>query len=207
MDDLIKLAPLDPPVLDVVRRRWSPRTFSDRPVSEDDLRACLSAAQWAASTYNEQEWRYVVARREDRKRFSKALACLVPKNQQWAKLAPVLMFSIGRPTFSRNGKPNPVWQHDVGLASGQLVLQATALGLYAHQMAGIEHELIRKTYKIPPEFEPVAGIAIGYIGRADDLPEDFRAAEVEPRTRRPLSETVFSDEWGHPGLIAEASGG
>lgn len=206
MELLNKLATVGTPVLDVIRRRWSPRTFSDRAVSESDLLACLEAAQWAASTYNEQEWRYLVARRTRRKQFDKALGCLVEMNQRWAKSAAVLIFSIGRTTFARNGKPNPVWQHDVGLASGQLVLQATALGLHAHQMSGIDAAAIRAAYKVPAEFEPVAAIALGYLGRAEDLPAEFREAETAPRVRRPLSETAFSDVWGAPAVVEEPSG-
>lgn len=206
MELLNKLATVGPPVLDVIRRRWSPRTFSDRAVSESDLRACLEAARWAASTYNEQEWRYIVARRGSRKQFDKALGCLVEVNQRWAKSAAVLMFSVGRTTFARNGKPNPVWQHDVGLASSQLVLQATALGLHAHQMSGIKTEAIRAAYEVPAEFEPVAAIALGYLGRVEDLPAEFREAESAARTRRPLSETAFSDVWGEPAMGEESLG-
>lgn len=196
--ELHKPAPVDVPLLEPIRIRWSPRAFSPRPISDADLRTILVAGQWAPSTYNEQEWRYIVTRAQDAEPFARALACLVPKNQQWARLAPVLLLSCGRPTFTRTGKPNPVWQHDVGLASAQIVIQAMSIGIYAHQMSGIQPEVIRATYHLPDEFEPVAAMALGYPGDVDALPEDFRAAESAERGRRPLHETFFSDDWGLP---------
>ncbi len=196
MDVAVKPAQADAPILDVVRFRWSPRAFSQQPVAESDLRTILAAAQWAASSFNEQPWRYVVARREQPEQFAAALACLNERNRQWAGGCPLLLFAIGRTRFTHSSQPNRVWQHDVGLASAHLVLQAMALGIYAHQMAGIDLDAVRKTYGVPEEFEPVAAIALGYPGRVEDLPEAFRSGETAARQRRPLAETAFARGWG-----------
>jgi nitroreductase len=200
MPPLSKPAVTDSPILDVIRARWSPRAFADRPVSEADLRTILSAAQWSASSFNEQPWRYLVARKADTGAFEQALGCLVEANRAWAHAAAVLMFAVGRTQFSRNDKANRVWLHDIGIASAQLTLQATALGIYVHQMAGIDVEAVRSTYQVPEPFEPATAIALGYPGDPDSLPENLRDAERSERERRPLEESVFAGRWGEPGL-------
>lgn len=191
-----KPAPVAHPVLEPIRKRWSPRAFADRPVEKDKLLSCLEAARWSASSYNEQPWFYFFAARDDAKEYERLLKCLVPMNQAWAKGAPVLMISVAKLFFARNNTPNRVAVHDVGLASSQLALQAVSLGLVVHQMAGIEVEQIRKEYSLPPGHDPVAGLAMGYPGDPASLPEQFREKEMEERTRREIGEFVFTGAWG-----------
>jgi nitroreductase len=128
--------------------------------------------------------------------FDRMLACLVEKNQEWAKGAPVLMISVARLRFRERDKENRHAQHDVGLAAENLVIQAMDLDLFVHQMAGFDREKARETYGIPDGYEPVAAIAIGYMGDADGLPEHLRKRQEAARSRRPLSEFVFAGEWG-----------
>lgn len=191
-----KPAPVDPKVHELIRRRWSPRAFADRPVEAETLRLLLEAAQWAPSSYNEQPWAFLVATREDPQEFERLLGCLVPFNQGWAKNAPVLMLSVARLAFERNGKPNRHAYHDVGQAAAQLTFQATALGLFVHQMAGIDAEVARETYCIPEGWDPVAAIALGYPGEPESLPDDLRSKETAERRRKPLEDFVFSGAWG-----------
>jgi nitroreductase len=193
-----KTAPIQFPVHDLIRQRWSPRAFAAQPVPPDVLQSLLEAARWAASSFNEQPWRYLIATQASPQEFNRILGCLVEKNQRWAKSAPVLMLSFFRKIFSANGHPNRVALHDVGAASAQMAMEATARGLFVHQMAGIEVEKIRETFKLPPEFEPAAAIAIGYPGDPQKLPDEFRAAESAPRTRKAFSELFFSGGWGNP---------
>lgn len=185
----------DHPVHELLKRRWSPRAFGDKPVEREKLLSLLEAARWTASSFNEQPWRYIVATKDTNEEYDRLLGCLMEKNQQWAKNAPVLMISFAKQTFSRNNKPNRVALHDVGAAAAQLTAEATNQGLFVHQMAGIDQEKIRKTYQVPDDFEVVAGIAIGYPGNPDSLPEDFREGEMEPRERKPSKEFVFSGQW------------
>jgi len=123
---------------ELIASRWSPYTFDPRPVEPDKLLSCLEAARWAASSYNEQPWSFIVARREDEAQFDQMLGCLVEANRAWAKNAGVLILTVVSRFFTRNGKPNRVAEHDIGLAAGNLTVQATALGLHVHQMAGID---------------------------------------------------------------------
>ena len=186
----------DPQVLEVIRKRWSPCQFSDRAIAPATLKVMLDAARWAANSFNEQPWRYMVATKENPREFERMLACLTEPNQAWAKYVPVLMLSFAKRTFTRNGKPNRVAWHDVGAASCQLTLQAEAMGLRVHQMAGIEAGKIPAVYSVPEDFEPVAAIAIGYPGENPNLPEAIRQRDAVERTRKDFSEFVFEGTWG-----------
>jgi len=191
-----KLAETQFPIHDLLRRRWSPLAFADRLVEPEKLRSILEAARWAASSFNEQPWGFIVATKQDEPEWSRLLSCLVEGNQVWAKQAPVLMVSVVKLTFGRNGESNRHAWHDVGLAVGNLVVQATSLGLSVHQMAGILPDKVRELYGLPHGFDPVAGLALGYVGDPDSLPEPLRQREQANRMRKPLAEFIFSTRWG-----------
>jgi len=195
-----KSAPADLPILDVIKRRWSPRAFStDRPVEDHKLRCILESARWAASSYNEQPWRWILAKKADSEdQFNKALSCLVETNQAWAKDAPVLLITFVKSDFAKNGKPNRVAEHDLGAAMAQLSLQATAMGLFVHQMAGIDQDKAAQLYNPPANFTPYTAAAIGYGGNPAQLPEDWmQQAEQAERERQPLTDLVFADTFGN----------
>jgi len=193
-----KAAETQYPVHELIAKRWSPRAFEPRPVPSEAVRSLLEAARWAASSFNEQPWRFIVARREDSEEFERMLGCLMEGNRSWAKDAGVLILTAAKEAFTRNDRPNRSAVHDVGLAAGNLSLQATDLGLRVHQMAGIDLEKIRETYRVPEGYQPVTGIAIGYPGSVERLPEPLRAPEIAPRERKPQSELVFSGTWDNP---------
>jgi nitroreductase len=195
-----KPAPVAHPVNDPdIRRRWSPRAFEDRAVEREKILCLLEAARWAPSCFNEQPWRYLVFDGSDQEAMEKARACLVEGNA-WALKAPVLMISIARNNFTYNEQPNRTAQHDVGLGSENLVLEAVAQGLVAHQMAGFHVEQARTEFHIPEDYTVLAMIAVGYPyrGSLDELSEKARAGELAPRSRRPLSEIAFAGTWDNP---------
>lgn len=192
-----KHAPAQHPIHELLSRRWSPRAFDERPVEAEILASLFEAARWAPSSNNEQPWRFIVARKEEPQVYERLLGCLKEGNQRWARLAPVLILSVAKRTFE-DGSPNRHAFHDVGLAAENLVLQATALGLASHQMAGYHVDQVRAEFGIPPEYDPVAAIAIGYPGDPARLDERLRQRELKPRERRPVSGFVFSDRWGMP---------
>lgn len=190
-------------VHDLIRDRWSPLAFADRPVSGEELGRLLEAARWAASSYNEQPWGYVIATRDDAEAFETMHGCLAEGNQPWTAKAPVLMLACAKQQFERNGKPNRHAAHDVGLANGNLVLQAMAHGLYVHMMAGFEPQKARVVLGIPEGWDPLTMMAVGYLGSAADLPESLRERENAPRSRRPMSDFVFAGKWGNTAGFAE----
>lgn len=183
------------PIHDLLARRWSPRAFADRLVAPDVLRSLWEAARWAPSSANEQPWSFLVATRDDQQEFGRMLGCLVEGNQIWAKQAPVLMISVAG-KLDRDNDPNAHAWYDVGQAVMSLSVQATALGLFVHQMAGILPDKIRELYQIPDSHEPVTGLALGYPGTTEQLSDKLRQRELAARTRKPIGEFVFSGRWG-----------
>lgn len=201
-----KSAATDYPVHELIAKRWSPRAFADKPVERDKLRSLLEAARWAASSFNEQPWHFIVASKEQPEEFQRLLECLVDGNIAWAKEAPVLMLSVAKLNFERNGKPNRHALHDLGLAVGNLSLQASALGLYLHQMAGFHVDKARETFKIPEGFEPVTAIALGYVGDAHTPHDGLRDNESPPRSRKKLADFVFEGKWAKTSSLFVESG-
>ena len=192
----------DHPVLPAIAERWSPYAFDPRPVEREKLLSCLEAARWAPSSYNEQPWTFILAERTDSEAFAKIIGCLVEGNQAWAKNAGVVMITVIANSFVKNGKPNRAAEHDMGLAAGNLVLQATTLGLQGHQMIGIEPAKVRAIYGVPESHEPLTGIALGYpaavsAGTADAVAQ----RDLSRRLRKPLQEIVFSGSWGQPAKL------
>ncbi|MCC6140249.1 MAG: nitroreductase family protein [Nitrospira sp.] len=191
-----KLAATQVPIHELLARRWSPRAFAERPVEPDKLVSLFEAARWAPSSSNEQPWRFVVATKDDRAAYNRLLACLLEGNRKWALHAPVLILSAASTTFEENAKPNLHAFHDAGMALENLLLQATALGLIAHPMAGFDHKQARVDLQIPSGFEPVAMVAVGYPGEATLLPDHLQQREANPRERNPLTELVYAGQWG-----------
>ncbi len=185
------------PIHELLRRRWSPRAYAERPVDADTLRSLFEAARWAPSCFNAQPWRFVVTTKDNSAEYERLFDCLVEGNRKWVHRAPVLVLSVTKLTFD-DGSPNRHAWHDVGLAVENLVIQATALGLAVHQMAGFDVEKARTDLKIQEGYEPVAMIAIGYSGDPAILPESTRQKELRPRTRKTIAELVFAGEWDKP---------
>lgn len=193
----LKQAPVIDGVLPVVLNRWSPRAFSDRDVSSQDLKTIFEAVRWAVSSYNEQPWRYLVGTRNSAT-HQKILSALMGFNQGWAKSASVLILGAAKTKFSHNGTPNGFAFHDLGAADTTLALEATALGLSTHFMAGYDQAAARAAFDIPEDYAMGAVIALGYQGEPGSLGnEKLIESEVAPRTRKALSEFVFS-AWAEP---------
>jgi len=197
----IKTATPDYPIQSLLADRWSPYGFADRPVAVADLCSLFEAARWAASSYNEQPWSYLVATKENPEEFGRLLACLVEGNQAWAKAAPVLALGVVSLRFARNNKDNRAAVHDLGLAAGNLVAEATARGLSVHQMIGILPDKAREVYRIPEHSEAWTAIAIGYKADPATLPAALKERDLAPRQRKPLREFVFAGQWGQPAPI------
>jgi nitroreductase len=200
---MTKQASTNYPVHELIARRWSPYGFGNQPVSADDLRSLLEAARWAPSSYNEQPWSYIIATKDNAEQFERLLSCLVEANQEWAKAAPVLALGCTSVRFTRNDKPNAAAIHDLGLASANLVLEATARGLIVHQMIGILPDKAREVFQIPEGVQPLTGLAIGYVADPAQLPDKFKERDRNPRQRKPLAEFVYAGRWGATADLVE----
>lgn len=198
-DEHPKVAAAEHEILDVIRHRWSPRAFDPAAdVSDAELRSLFEAARWAPSSANEQPWRFVVATaRRNPAAFAALLDTLESRNHAWARHVSALVLVAIRLTFERNGAPNAMAWWDAGQAVGFLSLQATSMGLATRQMAGFDVERARTACNVPAQFEPAIVLAIGRAGDPDHLEvEKHRAAERQPRERRPLEAFVFDGTWG-----------
>ncbi|MBH0193038.1 MAG: nitroreductase family protein [Nitrospira sp.] len=193
-----KPAPIQFPIHELLTRRWSPRAFDERPIEPQRLKSLFEAARWAPSSNNEQPWRFIVASKDQQPSYERLCACLVEGNRVWASHAPVLILSVASLNFTDSGKPNRHALHDTGMATENLLLQATALKLAAHPMAGFDVEQARVNLKIPSGYEPVAMIAVGHPGDLSILPERLKQRELAARERDQVSGFVFSGEWGLP---------
>ena len=189
--EVLKHVPTALGLHDLIATRWSPRSFSDKPVTSEDLTKIFTAASWAASSSNEQPWRFLIGKKGD-DTYAKILDSLVPFNQDWAKSAPVLILSVAKKTFAKNGNPNGWHLHDTGAASANMCLQATALGLHTHGMAGYDKDKARAYFDLPEDYETGAVWALGYLGDPETLPGHLKKMEVAPRERKPLDAFVFT---------------
>jgi nitroreductase len=197
----VKRAPAVDGVAPVILERWSPRSYAEKEVSPEVLEKVFEAARWAASSSNEQPWRFLVGRRGE-ETYNKIFSSLVEGNQKWAGTAPVLILGTTHTKFARNGAENRFALYDLGAAATTLALQAAALGLAAHQMGGFNPAVARDALGIPEEYAIGSVIALGYQGEPADLREErLIEQETKARSRKPLSEIVYR-AWG----VSEAAG-
>lgn len=197
--DTTNVLVLEHEILPVLAQRRSPRAYLTQPVSAEALYQVFAAASSSSSCFGEQPWRYLVGSQDaSPEAFEKILASLAEFNQVWAKKAPVLGVSIAKLNFSHDNNPNAWAKHDVGQASATLAVQAAALGLQIHQMAGFAADKLRESFGIPAGYEPVAVFTLGYPGDPAALPDGPREREIAPRTRKPLAEFLFEGKWPQP---------
>jgi len=189
----IKRAAAKYPVLDIIKNRWSPRSFADKAVSNEDMSTIIEAASWSFSAMNEQPWRYVVAYKGTAL-FNAFIELLNSGNKQWNKNAAVLVLSLQKINYSGSGNINTNALHDVGAANILLSLQANSMGIYTHVLEGYSKENIKALLHLPKGIEPVVMIALGYPDVAEKLDEPFKARELSPRTRKGLNEILLSSE-------------
>jgi nitroreductase len=185
-------------LLDIIKNRRSSFSFSSRMVEPEKLDSLFEAARWAPSSMNVQPWRYIYALHEDPE-FSLFHEALFEGNVKWAKDAPVLILSLAqvRYEYNHNLYENKYAWHDTGLATAQLLIQATALGLISHPMGGFDSQKARANLDIPNDYEPVTMIAIGYQDIYKPLTEDLLAHQNAPRQRKPLNDLIFKGKFPH----------
>jgi len=182
---------------ELLANRWSGRAYdADQSVSKEQVVSLLEAARWAPSCFGDQPWRYVVCNKADNlQAWQAAFDCLVPGNQGWAVNAPVLLLICADTLFGHNDKPNKWAAYDTGAATENLCLQATALGLMAHQMGGFDADKARTTFKVPERYQILAMVTVGYQASVDSLSGEVKERELAARSRKPLEELFFNGVW------------
>ncbi len=188
---LVKVAQTQFPVIDLIKNRWSARSFNSDILSQEKINTILEAASWAASANNEQPWQYYYAVRESQS-FTNLWNCLNEGNQAWTKNASILIVACVRKTFEKNGKDNGSALHDLGMANASLLLQATSMNVYGHIMGGFDKSKATSVLNLNENIVPVNMLALGYLDEADKLEEPYLTRELTTRNRKKLEEFSFN---------------
>lgn len=183
----------DHPIQPLILNRWSPRSMSGEVISNQELMSLFEAARWAPSSYNNQPWRFLYAKR-DTPHFPKFFDLLVDFNKSWCEKAAVLGVIASEKIFEKTKKPSLTHSLDTGAAWENLALEGNARNLVVHGMQGFDYEKARKALKIPNEVEVLAMFAIGKRAPKEALTEDLQKKEA-PSSRKKVSEIAFEGEW------------
>jgi nitroreductase len=173
----------------IILNRWSPRSMTGEELDEDTIMSLFEAARWAPSSFNNQPWKFIYAKRNT-KYWDKLFVLLAEPNKVWAKDAALLVVIISNKNFEYNGKFSITHQYDAGAAWENLALEASTRGLVAHGMQGFDYEKTRENLEIPEDFDVMAMIAIGKRGPKENLPPNLQEKE-NPTDRKPLNEIVM----------------
>lgn len=187
-----------PELLPALAQRRARRAFDPRPVPLDVQEALWRAVSTAPSHGNTQPVRVLVA--ESNEVRQALIAGLSEGNRGWAPAAPLLIAIAALPAHdavmeNRDGSRRELWAFHAGIAAGNLMAQATALGLIVHPMAGFDEPAIRAAFDAPLTLRVLAPVAIGYPGDIATLPEDLQRREAAAQDRLPLGNLVVLDHW------------
>ena len=175
--------------------RWSPRAMTGESLSDEELYPLFEAARWAPSSYNNQPWRFIIARREDEDDFKKLYELMIEFNQSWTKDAAALVVVVSNTKMEYNGKENPTHSFDTGSAWENLAIEGARRGLVVHGMSGFDFDQAKKDLNVPDEYTVQMMFAVGKLAPKDNLPEEMQQNE-SPSNRRPLKEIIFKAEFG-----------
>jgi nitroreductase len=179
----------------LLKKRWSPRAFSEKPIENKKLQRMFEAARWSPSASNEQPWAFIIGQKGD-ETYNNIMSTLVEFNQIWSQLAPVLVVSCAKKDVVKGEGENLFRMYDLGQAVAHLTFQAAAEGLYVHQMTGFDPKKANEIFHVPDNFEALSVIAIGYIGDPAILHPNLEKMEYTDRVRKPLEEFIFSGKFG-----------
>ena len=191
-----KKAATEVPINEIIAQRWSPRAFdSNYVMTEDSVKSLFEAARWAPSCYGDQPWQFVLFKKEDATAWTSALNCLSINNQNWAMDASILIVVCANKNFNHNNELNRWAHYDTGAASENICLQATSIGLSAHQMGGFDQDKIRNLSNIPIEFDILACMVVGKSLDESKLSKIQKEKEGQMRSRKILKDIYFINEW------------
>lgn len=174
----------------IMEERHSGSSFDPKKtISEDKIRSIIHAAQLTPSSYNEQPWNFIICdKTKNLDAYNKVFSTLHRFNQNWAKNAPVLVLAAASKNSSKNNEPNLWAEYDTGAAAFGISMQATALGLMAHQIAGFDQVKISQLLDLPADIKPISIIALGY--------EDVNQSSAKSKERKPVGDNFFQGSWG-----------
>ncbi|MCA4774489.1 nitroreductase family protein [Wolbachia endosymbiont of Mansonella perstans] len=176
-------------LLVLMKARHSGRLYDpNKVVNQEEINMLIEAARFSPSCFSDEPWRYIICNKQNnRSSWERLLSCLDGSNQKWAKNAQVLIISLSAKNFRKLDKGKNFWaKHDTGAANYALMLQAASMNLMAHQMGKFDKDKIIERFNIPGDFYVMSVVAVGY---------EEEGAEVKEKTRRPVEEISFYNEW------------
>jgi nitroreductase len=185
-------------VLDLIKNRWSPYSFSSKPIEGDKLKAIFEAAGHAPSSMNEQPWLFILTTRDEPENFDNVIDLLDDGNKVWAKNAYALIISLARMKHIFGERPNKYAFHDTGMAVSNMLFQAASMNIYVHQMGGFSAERAKNYLKLDDSIEPVAIMALGYQGDGTGLSEELYNRDKNRRPRKNVSEYAYRNRLNNP---------
>ena len=180
---------------DLLRKRWSPRSFDPIDLTDQEITKLFEAIRWSASAFNEQPWHFIYGDRRDESAFNNVHQCLADGNKPWTIDSSLLIITFVKTVFDRNGKTNAYASHDLGLAMANMTVQAQDMGLFVHQMAGIQKEVIMEKYDVPEGWEALTMVAVGHLGSVEKLDDRLRNGEESAQKRHELKDIYSMNEW------------
>jgi nitroreductase len=177
----------------LILNRWSPRSMTGEELDDGILMTLFEAARWAPSSFNNQPWRFIYAKRNT-DHWERLFNLLLEGNKTWAKNAAVLVVVVSRKNFEYDERPSITHQFDAGAAWENLALEASSRGLVTHGMEGFDYERARRDLQIPDNFDVMAMIAIGKRGAKENLPPKLQEREF-PNNRKPLKDIVMQGQF------------
>jgi len=187
----------DYPINPLILNRWSPRAMTGESISHEELMSLFEAARWAPSSYNNQPWRFLYARRET-PHFEKFFDLLIDFNKSWCNKAALLGCIVSEKIFEKTKKPAVTHALDAGAAWENLALEGSGRGLVVHGMQGFDYAKAKTVLKVPDEFEVLAMFAVGKKAPKETLSEELQKREI-PSSRKKVSEIAFEGAFrDHP---------
>ena len=173
----------------LILNRWSPESMTGEELDDETVMSLFEAARWAPSSYNNQPWRFIYAKRNT-PYWSNLFDLLAEPNKVWAKDAALLIVVLSGKNFDHNGKYSITHQYDTGAAWENLALEASTRDLVAHGMQGFDYQKARLDLGVPDTFDVMAMVAVGKTGPKENLPINLQGKEI-PNDRKPLEKITM----------------
>ena len=180
-------------ILPEILNRWSARAMSGEEMSDEELMPLFEAARWAPSSYNNQPWRFIYAKRNT-PYWDKLFNLMVEFNQSWAKNAACLIVLVSHKNYERNNEFARTHSFDTGSAWENLAIEGTRKGFVVHAMEGFDYDKAKKDLNVPDDYSVECMIAIGKKADISTLPKEMQEKE-KLSDRKPLKEIMMEGEF------------
>jgi nitroreductase len=177
-------------MLEMIESRQSDRRYSNKPVEKEKLNRIIEAGRMSPSACNAQPWKFVVVIDPPvLKKLAEAASAKLLNMNRFLVQAPVMIVVVKeRPNVtSRVGgtiKDKDYSLIDIGIASGNICLQAKAEGLGSCMIGWFDEARVKKILGIPGKRRVELIITIGYS-----------LSEYRTKKRKPLEEVVSYNKY------------